>query len=294
MTSPNLFIGVAGSCPEWTDLLATDTTPVESSEVAALSRLFDLIEITSSYYHPLNAKTAQHWLVQTQDNKRLLFIVRVWQKLVHEQSSSWKTDVETVKRGLLPLQKSRRLGALVLPFPLSFRLTHYNEEWLWRLLDAFTGFPLVVEVPHTSWQQSALLPRLPALGVAVAAVDQPQPGEKSTPGAGECIHRAYLRLNGRQPKWLERTATRDERFDYFYHAEEISSLAAAVRHATNRAESCYVVFHNYPRGQAFANALQLQSALTEKKIRVPENLRRRFPTLETIAAGPHPDQLEMF
>jgi uncharacterized protein YecE (DUF72 family) len=265
-----------------------------SSEVAALSRLFDLIEITSSYYHPLNAKTAQLWLIQAQDNARLRFIVRVWQKLVHEKSSSWQTDVETVKRGLLPLQKSRRLGALVLPFPLSFRFTHNNEEWLWRLLDAFTGFPLVVEAPHASWQHSALLPRLPALGVAVAAADQLHDGDKSPPATSESMHRIYLRLNGRQSKSLEPTATRDERFDYFYHAEEISSLAAAVRQASHLAESCYVTFHNYPKGQAFANALQLQFALTAKRIRMPENLRRRFPALEAIAAGAHPDQLEMF
>src|SRR5262245_39330560 len=119
MTFPNLFIGVGGSCPDWTDLLAMDSTPAVSSEIVALSRLFDLIEITSSYYHPLDAKTAQLWLAQTQDNTRLRFIVRVWQKLVHEKSSSWQTDVETVKRGLAPLQKFRRLGALVLPFPLS-------------------------------------------------------------------------------------------------------------------------------------------------------------------------------
>jgi uncharacterized protein YecE (DUF72 family) len=294
MTPPNLFIGVAGSCPDWTDLLAADGAPDAPSEIAALSRLFDLIEITSSYYHPPDAKTAHGWLAQTRDNARLQFVVRVWQKLVRERSSSWRADVETMKRGLLPLQSSRRLGGLVLPFPHSFRFTHNNEEWLWRLLDAFTGFPLVVEMPHASWRQAALLPRLPALGVAVAAVDQAHQEDNSPPAAGEFMHRAYLRLNGRHPKWLERSASRDERFDYFYHAEEISSLAAAVRHASNRAESCYVVFHNYPKGQAFANALQLQFALAERRMRLPENLRRRFPMLEAIAAGAHSNQLEMF
>ena len=102
------------------------------------------------------------------------------------------------------------------------------------------------------------------------------------------------RTGGAMIQWLERSASRDERFDYFYHAEEISSLASAVRHAGNRAESCYIVFHNYPKGQAFANALQLQFALTERRIRLPENLRRRFPMLEAIAAGAHSNQLEMF
>ncbi len=293
MIAPNLFIGVAGwSHPDWQNLLNAPEAP---SEIAALSRLFDVIEITSSYYHPPDAKTTQYWLAQTQANPHLHFAVRVWEKLVRERSSSWKTDVETVKRGLLPLQESRRLGALVLPFSASFQNTNSNEEWLWRLLDAFVGFPVVVEVLHASWRQSALLPRLPSLGVAVAFVDQPQYADQPEPREAVQKNVAYLRLNGRnQQKWLAQSAGRDERYDYAYGPEEIAHLSATVRSLSNRAGSCYIVFHNYPQGQSLANALQLQFALLGKRHRIPENLRRRFPVLEAIAAGPRSDQMEMF
>ena len=292
MMASNLFVGVAGwSYPEWSDLLGDGG----SSEINALSELFDLIEITSSYYHPPSAKNAEQWLAQTQSNPRLRFTMRLWQKLVREKSSSWKTDVETFKRGLQPLQKSRRLGALVLPFSSSYRATTSNEEWLWRLLDAFAGFPLVVEALHASWQQSELLRRLPALGVAVAMVDQPQRDEPfDLPNSG-LKQLAYVRLNGRNlQKWLAPSARRDERFDYVYRPGELSHFAVAARRLGNQAESCCIVFHNHPKGQALANALQLQHALTGRKIHVPENLCRHFPALQALAAVPPASQLEMF
>ncbi len=296
MIAPNVFIGVAGwSHPDWQDLLIPSFAPQTTSPLSALSRLFDLIEITTSYYHPPDAKTVQHWLEQTRDNSRLHFTVRVWQKLVREKSLSWKTDAATVQRGLLPLLQAQRLAALVLPFSPSFRHTDSNEEWLWRLRDAFAGWPLVVELLHDSWQQSALLPRLPSLNIAVAVVDQPQREEKMPAPDFDSNRRAYWRLNGRNRlKWLDQNADRDERFDYFYSAEEMAQLATIVRSMSNKAQSCYIVFHNHPRGQALANALQLFFALTGQKIDVPKNLCRHFPELEALAAGPAAQQVEMF
>ena len=281
MVVSNLFVGVAGwSHPDWPELLAAPATP---AEISVLSGMFDLLEITSSYYHPPDAKTTQQWLALAQSNTRVRFTVRVWQKLVRERSLSWKTDVETVKRGLLPLQHAQRLGALILPFPSSFENNGNNEEWLWRLLDAFAGMPLVVEAPHSSWQHSMLLPRLAALGVAVAGTDSALSTAAPDAPAPDFKRFAYLRLNGR-----------GQNHDDAYGAEELAPLAAAIRSLSNTAGACYVVFHNHRKGQALANALQLQTALAGKRPGIPENLRRRFPQLETLSPGASPLQLEMF
>lgn len=286
MTFSNVYIGVAGwSHPHWKDLLPEPAAPAAHADICALSAMFNLIEVTSSFLHPPDAKTTEQWLEQVRGHERLRFTVRVWQKLVRERSPSWRTDAETVKRGLLPLQKSRRLGAAIFSFPSSFQYSSSNEEWLWRLLDAFAGWPVVIETPQSSWQQSALWPRLPALGAAAAFIDQPQ--RRETFEQLDFSRTAYLRFNGRnQQNWLASSTGRGERFDYLYSAEEIAQLAAAVRRLSKRAQSCYAVFHNHPRGQALANALQLNFALTGRRANVPSNLRRNFPELETLATKP--------
>jgi len=295
MISSNVFIGVAGwNHAGWRDLLGAPSAS-HIPEITLLSQLFDLLEDTASYNYPVDAKTSQQWLAQTQDRAQVRFLVRVWQKLVRERSPSYRADVELVKRGVQPLLHARRLGALVLPFPASFRMNEANEEWVWRLLDGFAGFPLILELWHSSWQQSALLPRLPALGVVVASTGEPGRAQPLAPRAVETVPLAYLRLNG-HPAALEQKpeASGAARHDRLYRAADLTQLAETVRSLGHRAAACYVVFHNSSQGQALVNAVQLRSAVLGRKISLPENLRRNFPELEAVAAGPPPDQLEMF
>ena len=54
----------------------------------------------------------------------------------------------------------------------------------------------------------------------------------------------------------------DERFDYLYNEDELQGFIRRVNNVARKSLTCYIVFSNYPRGQAIVNALQLQYALT--------------------------------
>jgi len=50
-------------------------------------------------------------------------------------------------------------------------------------------------------------------------------------------------------------------------------------------QKLFVMNNNHYRGQAVVNALQLKSALSGKKVRVPELLAEQYPVLKKIASA---------
>ncbi len=53
-----------------------------------------------------------------------------------------------------------------------------------------------------------------------------------------------------------------------------------------RAKTTFVITNNHFEGKAVVNALQLLAILGEKKVDVPEPLRRQYPQLDAIATEP--------
>jgi len=272
------LIGVAGwSYPDWQELLAVGKAGRQAAELEILAGAFDLIEMTSSYFHPVEAKASRDWLRRIEHNPRLRFTARLWNDLVRQRSRIMVADVRMVKRGMEPLLESRRLVALVMQFSRSFRYSDSSQERIVELLDWFIEYPLVVEVHHRSWQQSDLMRILRQRGVAVAQIDQPQDStgsrfEGNVPGTP-----VYFRLDGRnRQSWLQEDAGRDERFDYYYSRDELEALIPRMAALQNQAPACYVAFNNYPRGQAIANAAEMSLAFTGKKAQLPEIFWQRF------------------
>jgi uncharacterized protein YecE (DUF72 family) len=297
----NLFIGTAGwSYADWNNLVYPARRPKNFSELTWLSKLFTVVEITSTYYHPQNTNAAREWLAQVEHNPRFRFTAKIWQKFVLERSTDGgvgysQADIEMTKRGMRPLLEAGRLGALLVPFPQSFHNTSANRDRLFRLLDAFQEFPRIVGIRHNSWNHPEALRELERRNVGFANIDQPQIGQAI--GFTEVVggRVAYFRLHGRnEQKWLDKEAGRDERYDYLYSAAELQVLAEGVRKSIRQTENTYVIFNNYPASQAVVNALQLQYDLTGVKVNVPEKLLNAYPDLARVRRGLNPQQVEMF
>ncbi len=275
----NLFIGVAG----WQDpaLLPLLACQDSNGVLAFLARAFNLIEISSSFYQPLDLKATEQWLALTRDNPRLRFSVRLWQKLVREHSANSRADVRQFLAGLELLAQEKRLGVLVAPFPPTFRQSRANQDWIFWLADAFAGYPLVIELHHHSWLETGAWQDFLISGICLAHVDQPRLGRSFVFVQDAPSRLAYLRFDGRnQAAWLEATASRDLRYDYLYSAADLAAIAAKVKTLLGQTSACHAVFNNYTNGQALANALQLQTVLTGAKINAPAALLNRFPFLQ--------------
>jgi uncharacterized protein YecE (DUF72 family) len=296
-----LFVGVTGWFhPSWNDLVYPARRPKNFSELAWISRLFNVVEINSTYYHPQSASVSQQWLAQVEVNPRFRFTARIWQKLVLEKFSASgtgysQTDIALAKRGMQPLLEAGRLGVLLAAFPQSFHYIDENRDRLFRLLEAFQEYPLVVEVRHRSWHRPEVLAELNRRGVGFANIDQPQIGQALGFTAVMTGRFAYFRFHGRnQQQWHNKDAGVDERYDYLYSAEELGSFVAPIQNALRQTESAYVIFNNHPSGQAVVNALQLQFDLAGTKVNVPEKLLRAHPDLVRLRLGANPQQADLF
>jgi len=297
----NLFVGTTGwSYPDWNNLVYPARRAKNFSESAFISKLFNVVEINSTYYHPQSSGASKEWMKQVASNPRFRFTAKLWQKFVLEKAQDGGTgysqsDIEIAKRGMRPLLEAGRLGALLAQFPQSFHYNSGNRDRLSRLLEAFQEYPLVVEIRHDSWNDSEALQLLDQCGVGFANIDQPQIGHAL--GFTEVIsgRAAYFRFHGRnQEQWLNKNAGVDQRYDYLYSMTELDGFLTAIRKALRQTESTYVIFNNHPRGQAVVNALQLQFELTGIKVNVPEKLLHAYPDLACLRLGDNPLQAELF
>lgn len=279
-----LFVGVAGwAYPEWQSLLGVANEPKQHAVLARLCELFNLVEITSSYYHPPEARTAKAWLEAAPSGKPFYFTMRLWNKLVRERTLLLQNDIRLMKAGLAPLNEAGKLGAVIVPVLATMRYSESNELWLLGLLDTFAEFPLFVENLHSSWLKSDTLLRLQDRNVGVVELDQTSEAITERAPKLSLKRAAYFRCRGRYDHAPQNSlAERGARVDYLYAETEIASLALKLKNRLPYLATSFVVFNNHPRGNALANALQLQAALFGARLNLPQTLAQSFPALQKL------------
>jgi uncharacterized protein YecE (DUF72 family) len=284
-----VLVGPAGwSYSDWGGIVYPARKPRGFHEAAYLAEYFDTIEINTSFYNPLNPDHAALWIERISFNPRFLFTAKLWQKFTHEEGATAE-DERAVRMGLDVLRSVKRLGAVLLQFPFSFHNTGENLARLKKLIATFSDYPLVVEVRHSSWAQPAFYEFLHERQVGICNIDQPiigrsvKPAERATSGIG------YVRLHGRrEDTWFsdDPELPSHERYNYLYSEQELEPWAERIEHVAERAKTTFVVTNNHFEGKGVVNALQLIHMLTQKKVKVPESIRHRYPALDAIADSP--------
>src|ERR1700691_6661189 len=134
-----------------------------------MARFFDTTEINTSFYGPLKPELAKLWCRKVAAvNPNFLFTAKLYRAFTHSpiavmEPTSAATirptddDEARTREGLDVLATEGPLGALLIQFPVSFKHTSLNREYLDRLLRQFIESPRVVEVRHNSWNDAATL-----------------------------------------------------------------------------------------------------------------------------------------
>ena len=249
-----------------------------------LSGLFDTVEINSTFYHPPNPRHCSAWIDQIEDNPRFLFTVKLWRRFTHERES-WPGDreIQQVTEGFTPLHKAGKLGAVLIQFPWSFKRTPENRLWLARVIEAFSGFPLALEIRHASWNRLEVYAGLAERNIAFCNIDQPIFAQSLKPGAAVTAPLAYVRLHGRNHEdWFREDAHRNDRYNYLYNAEELQPWIEKIQAIMKQVRAIFVVTNNHYRGQAVVNALELQAALGSPPKNLPGQLVEHYPRLRQL------------
>lgn len=272
-------IGPAGwSYEDWKGIVFPLSNRRGFDPLSYLSAYFDTIEINSTFYRPPSPSVSRSWARRVESNPRFRFTAKLHRGFTHDREKISLQDEEAFKKGIDPLMERGILGAVLIQFPYSFHNTEENRSYLMRLAEAFSQYPLVLEVRHRSWDRGSTYEMLMEKEIGFCNIDQPLVSysigrtEQVTGPVG------YLRLHGRNAAdWFREDAGRDSRYDYLYGDEELHEIEERIRRIASLARETYVIANNHFQGKAVCNALQLKFRLERKEIPVPEQMKAHYP-----------------
>jgi uncharacterized protein YecE (DUF72 family) len=270
-----------------------------------LARFFDTTEINTSFYGPLKPEWAKLWCRKVAAvNKNFLFTAKLYRAFTHSPIAVMEpTSAATIRptdedelrtrEGLDAIAGEGRLGALLIQFPVSFKNTSLNREYLERLLRQFIEYPRVVEVRHSSWNDAETLAGFTQKNVGFCNIDQPLLGRSLAPTEHVTAATGYVRLHGRNYEhWFadqgfadkgSDSDNRNDRYNYLYTERELAGWKERIMSIAARAQTTYVITNNHFESKAGVNALELKAMISGKRVLAPPALIQKYPELRKIA-----------
>ncbi len=289
------FIGTSGyDYPEWKG----EFYPQDLKRADFLSfyaEHFNALELNFSFYGMPVPEKMLSFYDRTQG--KINFSVKANQLLTHKIEQDWETHAQAFRAAVNPLLEKNVLGAVLFQFPESFHYTNDNRYYLAKLIQAFEGFPVVIEFRHKEWVRESVFAGLEKMKASLCFCDMPRlknlpnnlmsspEGEGAgnlcaTPFIGEL---AYIRLHGRNADaWY---AVNDSsgtdgsvdagagnngsaRYQYDYSADELSQFVPVINEAMNAGKKVHVYFNNHPCGFGAKNAKLLKSMVELSNLQI--------------------------
>lgn len=291
------YVGTAGwSYKDWEGIVYPAQIKKSQHPVEYMAHYFDMLEINTSFYGHIKPEWGKLWCRKARlANPEFLFTAKLNRAFTHspiavvEGTSSdtihvGPNDEQLAKAGLDSIAEENMLGAVLVQFPISFKNTNRNRDYLDAMLDKFGCYPLVVEVRHNSWTNEGTLRYFAQKGAAFCNIDQPLLGKAVVPSEQVTSPVGYVRLHGRNyEQWFDSDSGSD-RYNYLYTQPELQAWKNRIDAIAAKAQNTFVVTNNHFEGKAAVNALQLKSMLTGRSVRVPATLRNRYWELGEIAS----------
>ena len=293
----HIYVGTAGwSYKDWEGIVYPAQIKKSQHPVEYMARYFDMLEINTSFYGHIKPEWGKLWCRKARlANPNFLFTAKLNRAFTHSpiavvESTSAETihvgpdDERLAKAGFDSIAEENLLAAVLAQFPISFKNTDRNRDYLDSVIEKFRQYPLVVEVRHNSWTNEGTLRYFAQQHIAFCNIDQPLLGKAVTPSAQVTSPIGYVRLHGRNyEQWFDSDSGAD-RYNYLYTGPELEKWKQRIDAIAGRAQKTFVVTNNHFEGKAAVNALQLKNMLTGGTVRVPSSLRQHYWELSEIAA----------
>jgi len=294
--APQIYVGTAGwSYKDWEGIVYPAQIKKSQHPVEYLARYLDVLEINTSFYGHIKPEWGKLWCRMARSvNSQFVFTAKLNRAFTHSpiavlESTSSETiranpeDERLAKQGLDSIAAEDMLGAVLAQFPISFKNTNANRDYLDTVIEKFKHFPLVAEVRHNSWTNEGTLRYFAEKGVAFCNIDQPKLGSAITPSAHVTAPLGYVRLHGRNyEQWFD-SDSRDDRYNYLYTEPELQGWKTRIDVIAEKAQKTFVIANNHFEGKAAVNALQLKHMLNGRRIPVPGTLLQKYWELGEIA-----------
>ncbi|SRR5579872_252890 len=302
-SSPQIRIGTAGwSYKDWEGIFYPPGRQRRKEHpLDILARCFDVVEINTSFYGHIRPELARLWVKRAVEaNPEFVFTAKLHRSFTHSPLAVMEpTSAATIKpndederlarEGLDALASTGKLGALLIQFPVSFKNTSLNREYIETLLRQFIEYPRVIEVRHDSWDNPDTIRDFERHNVSFCNIDQPQIGRALDATEHVTSAVGYVRLHGRNyDQWFEAEKPQD-RYNYLYSETELAGWKDKIERMSHKAEVTYVIANNHFEAKGAVNALQLRNMLTGERQKATDPLLKHYPELRKIA-DPLPEE----
>lgn len=297
---PRLRVGVSGwTRPDWEALWPE---PGDDRRLARLAATFGCVALDTTRFAIPAARTVQRWgqaLAQAEgplaaaDEGHLprpcTFVFEV-PTLFLEVEPPKAADVASFTALLRGLVRTRRLGALLARYDVSFLHGPSEVRRLGRIAGQLAAYPLILEVRHPSWWEPRALDALRGIGWSLAHVDAPEDWRARPKRHAPTGALGLLRLAGRgggapDPAAAHLALGPDEA-DHRYAPPAMLDFARRARAIARETDQCFVVAANVARGRALANAFELRWLLGQGAAPAWPTVEAAFPDLDVLHRSP--------
>jgi len=301
-------VGTAGwAYEDWNAIVYPEKPGRGFDRLGLMASLFDTNEINSTFYRIPPPRMTSDWARRVAHNPRFAFTAKLFRGFTHEGKAG-TAEEKAFAEAMAPLAREGRLGCILAQFPFSFHNTPENRLRLERILTAISSFPAAAEFRHASWDTAEVRDLLARNRAAFVNIDQPRLEGNLAATDHVTAPVAYFRFHGRNAaKWFGPDTSNEERYDYLYSDEELDPWLDRIRRAetslketaaedaaADAARGVYAILNSHFRGQAVANALQLENRLTGRSATIPQSLRETYSALAGISSEPVPRQGKLF
>ena len=296
-TGTKIRVGPAGwSYKDWEGIFyPPGMSRQKKHPLELVARCFDLVEINTSFYGHIKPEIAKLWArIASEANPDFVFTAKLHRSFTHSPLAAMEPtsavsikpnedDERLAREGLEALAATGKFGALLVQFPVSFKNTALNREYLEMLLRQFIEYPRVVEVRHSTWNSPQTIAYFEERNVSFCNIDQPQLGRSLEPTTHVTSSIGYVRLHGRNyDQWFEAEKSAD-RYNYLYKSNELEGWKSRIESIAAKTKITFVVTNNHFEAKAGVNALELKHMLNGKRVLAPEPLLEHYPELKQIA-----------
>jgi len=216
--------------------------PGDGSHLQRYARVFDAVEINSSFYRSHRPQTYARWADAVPAHFR--FAVKMPKAISHGKHLC---DCDAELRTFLDEtgRLGSKLGVLLLQLPPSLRFdARVALPFFDRLRELHAG-PVACEPRHPTWFEMEVGAALRRRGVTRAAADPARVPRAAVPGGDHRIE--YLRLHGSPRMYYDA-----------YDEESLARVARRLVRSSARTRGRWCIFDNTAQGHAIGNALALR------------------------------------
>lgn len=249
-----------------------------TDRLSGYARWFDHVEVNASYYSTPTPETTAKWIAQTPDH--FTFTIKLHRAFSQSPDKSARNGalIDTLKKGVEPLIKAKRLAAFFLVLPPSFGPDRHRLEELDALTEKLRPHLLAVELRHNGWvdqtRRTDTLNYFRERELVWIAVDMPRiAGSTIMPPVDEVTNPAlaYLRMHGRNPNYLQAESA-EEGHTYAYKPAELKELAERIKRLSKSAKSVQAIANNHAKDYAPQTAIALKKLLGMEVPTLDDNL----------------------